>query len=1106
MQTIMIRIMGIVLAAMLLVPALIAQQTNMVPDFDSRTLAFQNQMPDKDSEAYAQLQMVIELNLEEASLEEALNVISEQADLKLMYRKALLPEDKKVTYNNNSMTVYDALWDLLDGTGLRFAISQNQQLVILSMGEEVEVEEAFQETVSGQVTDAQTGEAIPGANVVLLNTEIGTATNVNGEFTLNVPDLTGTLLITYIGYERQEVPVDGRTEINVILHQDIVLGEDLVVIGYGVVAREEITSSVSRVNSEDFVQGTALDAAEIIRGRVPGLSVNKTGSNPTETSQLMLRGTGTLIGDASPLIIIDGVEGSLSDVATRDIENIHVIKDGSAAAIYGTRGSNGVIIIETTRARRDVVIVNYDSYVSTQHVANKIPVFSADEYRNIDIDGLDIIDFGHSNDWQDLVYRDMPISHEHNLNVSAGTGDTRYIATLNYKNFEGIVNRSDNNIINGRLRVDHSALDGSLNLSGTVNLSNKWHFQGSQGGSFNNRVVNNITAFNPTRPIFNEDGSYNDSGDNNHENPVSIIEEVNGEFQETRANFHGTIDYSPIRDLNVRVQGSRFTTDDLTGYAQTKDHVIDLRNGTNGYASRAANKQVQNTIDVTAEYRGMYRSHNYNLLGGYSWQETNQEGFFANNWDFPSDAVAYNNLGDGTAQSRGQTTSSSYKQRSNLIGYFSRINYNYNNRYLLMASIRIEGSSKFGSENQWGRFPALSAGWNISNESFMNDVDLVDELKLRFGYGRTGTAPSDPYLSLSRVAFGARFFSNGSWVPTIQPLNNPNPNLRWETRDELNLGVDFSILENRIDGSVDVYRRETKDLLFNFNVPTPPFLFNRILANAGTIENRGIEVNLNFRPVQRENLQWRSTVNYSTNANELTSLSSEDFTIGEGGFFDAGATGAPIQQQTHRVQVGEAIGNFYAFKTIGVTDDGMWLIEGQDGQPKSIADQVPEDKHFVGNGVPDHELSWSNTINYRNWDFSVLMRGAFGFQVANMRGMFFGVPQVLRQMNALTSSIEVKYGDRPLSPDQPEQYVSHFIEDGDFWKIDNITIGHNFSIGDSGIFRDARVYLTGNNLITITGYSGYDPDINFSGLTPGIDHIFRFPPARSYTLGVSLTF
>lgn len=1042
----------------------------------------------------AVLNKIITVELRTSTLKHALQEIANQAGLKLSYSAPFVPLDKELTMSLNDITVNNALWKVLEGTGLRFAISANGHLVILKR-EEIRLQD-IQETIRGQVTDARSGETLPGVNVVVKGTSIGTATNVEGEFELTVESLQDTLVFSFVGYQTREVPIEGRTDIDVSLQPQAITGDELIVVGYGSVSQENLTSSVKKVSSDEFVQGNVTDPAQLLKGKVAGLSINKVGANPAETSQLKLRGTGTLVGNQSPLVIIDGVEGSLNDVSTQDIESINVIKDASAAAIYGTRGNNGVVVVETKRAEGESVQLSYDGYASTQSLTDEVSVLSAEEFRGLGLD--EAIDFGSSTDWANEVMRNTPVSHEHTITLSSGGEQTSYVANMNYKSFEGIVRRSDNNIVDMRLRVDHTMLDGDLDITGNAKVSKTWRWDG-----YSNRIVKDIFAFNPTRPIYNEDGSYNDNADNNTENPVSLINETNSEFQETRANLFGTVAYSPIENLSLKAQGSRFTTDGLDGYSRTKAHVIDLRDGTNGYASRSTSKSVQHVLDLTAEYGDSYGNHDYTILGGYTWKENQYENFFANNWDFPNDQVKYNNLSDGLALSEGQTTTDSYKEQTNLMGYFFRVNYDYQNKYLLMASFRREGSSKFGIKQKWGNFPAFSVGWNITSESFMDGIESINNLKIRFGYGRTGSEPTSPYLSLSRLSFGSKVLSDGEWKSTIQPLNNANPNLKWEEKEEYNLGLDFTILDERLDGTIDLYRRETNDLLFNFTVPTPPFLFNSILANAGTIRNEGVEVNLSGNPVQKNDFSWNSTITYSTNRNKLTSLSNDQFSIG-GGFFDTGYTGAPIQQQTHRVEVGRSIGNFYGFKTIGVTDNGEWLIEGADGEPKSIADQVPEDKQVIGNGVPDHQMSWSNTFNYQNWDLDILMRGAFGYQVANMRHMYFKVPSQIRGGNVIKGTFDELYGKRPLSIDQDKQYVSHFITDGDFWKIDSITLGYTFNLQEGSSFQNIRVYASTNNFFTITGYEGFDPEVNFSGLNPGIDDIFRFPSARSFSLGISL--
>lgn len=957
--------------------------------------------------------------------------------------------------------------------------------------------------ISGTVTDAQTGKTMPGVNILVRGTTTGTTTAKNGEYSLTVSSTEDTLSFSFVGYKTKKNPIKGRNKINVSLVPSTIKSEGLVVVGYGTVKQENLTSSISEVDSDELVQGSASDAGQLIRGKVPGLTISKVGSNPATGSKLKLRGIGTLKGNDSPLVIIDGVEGSLSDVAPQDVKSVNVLKGASASAIYGTRGSSGVVIIKTKEPTKGKPTLKIHSYATAQQITQQIPVMSASKYRDLVNQGVQgATDFGSSTNWADQVLRDTPLSQVDNITLSAGGDQTSYVANLDYQRMEGLMKRSDNNVLKGRFRIDHSMFDGKLDVTANVMLSKEWRYKGANFG----QVLRGVYAFNPTRPIKNPDGSYNSNHDNDSQNPVSVLQETNGKYQEQRGKLFGTVKYSPIKNLSFKAQASRLSTDGLNGYAQTKADILSINGGSNGFASRSTHKSVETILNLTAEYDGSFKDHNYSLLGGYTWKENTYESFYANNHDFPTDKVSYNNLSIGAARTEGQAYVNSYKNKTNLLGYFARLNYNYKQKYMLMASFRREASSKFGTNNKWGWFPAFSAGWNISREPFMSSLDFLDNLKIRFGFGITGSEPTDPYQSLSRLKFGNKFLYDGQWVSTVQPVNNPNPNLKWEEKKEYNLGLDFAFLNNRISGSVDAYRRRTTNLLFPFTVPTPPYLYGSILANAGTLQNKGIEVHLTGMPIQHKDFKWNSTINYSTNSNKLLSLSSQKYSLGRG-YFDTGSTGGPIYLSTHRVAVGKQIGNFYGYKSVGITDDGLWKIEGADGKVKSITQKDPEDRRIIGNGVPDFRLSWSNTFNYRNWDLSILMRGAFGFQILDNRRLYYNVPTQIKGGNVFKGTFDKVYGKRPLSVDQSKTFVSYFLEDGDYWKIDNITLGYNFGVKSINALKKARIYASVDNCYTITGYSGFDPAaVKYTGLNPGFDPRDRYPSTRTFTLGVSLTF
>lgn len=399
----------------------------------------------------------------------------------------------------------------------------------------------------------------------------------------------------------------------------------------------------------------------------------------------------------------------------------------------------------------------------------------------------------------------------------------------------------------------------------------------------------------------------------------------------------------------------------------------------------------------------------------------------------------------------------------------------------------------------------MSVGWNVSNEHFMEGVAFLSTLKVRAGFGITGSLPNEAYSSLSRLASGNNFLTNGSsWIPTLQPESNANPDLKWEKKEEWNLGFDYGFFNERLSGSIDLYQRTTRDMVWEYNVPRPPYLYPTILANAGTMKNKGLEIRLSAIPVQTKNFQWVTTFNYSTNSNEVVSLSNNQFRV-ESGYFYAGYLGNTIKQDTHIVKEGEQMGNFYGFKSIDVDENGKWIIQGKDGNPKPIDQQQQEDKMVLGNGLPKHFLSWDNTFTFKNFDLNLTMRGAFKYQILNTPRLYYEVPVSLAHGNLMATAYDPVFGKRPLNDHQELQYVSYYIENGDFWKIDNITIGYTLMLKDC-FLKKVRVYATANNLCTITGYSGIDPEVNTQGLDPGVDPLNRYPSTRSFTLGAMFTF
>lgn len=962
-------------------------------------------------------------------------------------------------------------------------------------------------TISG-VVKGDGGELLPGVSVLIKGTTRGSTTGVDGKYSIAVsddPKAEITLVFSYVGYQNQEVIVGNRSVIDISLTPDLKSLEEVVVVGYGTQKREQITSAVASVKSEDFVKGPVQDAAQLIRGKVAGLSVITPSGDPTAVAQITLRGNATINASSDPLVLIDGVPGGLNTVAPEDIESIDVLKDGSAAAIYGTRGTNGVILITTRKVKGETPpTLEVNSYFTTQRLTRKLDFMDVNQYRALAAQGKPgAIDYGQSTDWLAQVTQ-KPLSQVHNVSLRGGSRTTNYIVSMEYRRLNGIMRKSDNTTVFPRIEVNHSMFDGLLKINANLSGYQQKYFS-VDGGPYSGLVYRNALTFNPTESLKDANGKWTERTDKtDYMNPVALIEETNGLNRNNNLRTYGTISLAPVEGLEIKALIARDMFNSTRGYYETKNHYSTSRNGRNGFASRGTTRTQDDLFEFTANYNKSIQDHNFVVLAGHTWRRYNTENYWMQNWDFPTDNFSYNNINAGLALRRGQAPELSEQSENKLISYFFRVNYSFMNKYLLSASIRHEGSSRFGANHKWGSFPAFSIGWNLKREAFLENANTVSNLKLRAGYGVTGTEPGSSYISLNKINFNTNVLINGQWVQAINPSNNANPDLRWERKEEVNIGIDYGFLNERLSGSIDVYRRTTRDLIANFPVPTPPYLYSTITANAASMENKGVEIQVNAIPLQNAAFRWTTSVNFSTNANKILSLSDDKFALASG-YFDTGNTGEPIQQTTHRVQVGQPLGNFWGFKTIDIDEAGHWIIEGKNGEPKPIAQQQADDKQIIGNGLPKRYLNWNNTLTYKNFDLNITMRGAFGFQILNMTEMFWSAPVMLTRGNLRSNAYDPIYGKRPLADDQSLNYVSYYIENGNYWKIDNITAGYNLRLKNKYL-RHARAYLAVANLYTITGYKGIDPEVGISGMAPGIDDKNRYPATTSFTAGVILTF
>lgn len=963
-----------------------------------------------------------------------------------------------------------------------------------------------QKAISGKVVDSK-GESIIGANIMEKGTSNGTITDFDGNFSLNV-SAKSVLQISYIGYKTQEIPVSQLKAGAVItLKEDTEVMDEVVVIGYGTQRKGDVTSAIASVKAEDFTVGKVGDAADLIKGKVAGLSIAKGSGDPNATSAIRLRGVISVNGSTTPLILIDGVEGDLSTVAPENIEAIDVLKDASAAAIYGTRGANGVILITTKTGKREAhTTASYSGYVSASQFGKKLDFMTAEDVR---AGKTNFTDKGYDTDWLDAISR-TGFTHNHNFNISGGTKQTTYSADFTYRKEDGVIMNTYAEDIRMRFDVSHWMLNDMLRVN--LNMVKKWHKNSATNAtnSDQSNIYRQAIARNPTAPIYNEDGSYNeDFGVNYYYNPVGMLEERLGNYtyEETRAT--GNITLEPIKgwQTNLMLATSRFGAHDK-GY-NTSEYYGNQLNDWTGYAYHTNDESYQNNLEITSKYDLNVGKHRMNAMVGYSYQYYKWERNYANNYNFPTDFFQWYNLGIGQALKEGKAGMGSEANENTLIGFFARVSYAYDNRYNLLVSVRREGSSKFGDNNKWGTFPSASLGWTISNEKFMEGITWLNNLKLRAGFGITGVIPNNPYESLTKYTYGSSYYySDGKWLPGLSVSSNPNPDLRWEKSTEFNVGLDWSVLDDRLGGSIDLYNKKTTDLLFLYTVPTPPNLYNQTLANAGSVRNQGIEVAVNAVPVRTKDFEWKTVVTVSANKNKLLSLSNDMYESNS--FIDTGGLGEPISISTHRMEEGHALGDFYGLKSVGVSENGLFLIEKPDGEVVEFSnDQLKNDEYrqYLGSGLPKVYLGWTNNLSYKNWDLSMQFTSQLGFKILNEPRAFYENNSIA--YNRLKSVEEAPYGGQyTLSSSQPQTFVSYYLEDGDFLKLTNLTIGYTFPIKKNNKYiKGVRAYLSGDNLFCITGYSGLDPELSNANPTyAGIDYRDKYPSIRSFTFGLNLTF
>jgi TonB-dependent starch-binding outer membrane protein SusC len=974
-----------------------------------------------------------------------------------------------------------------------------------------------QRTVTG-VVSSQEGP-LPGVNIVVQGTTQGTMTGADGSYSISVPGPDAVLVFSFISYAPQTITVGDRTTIDVTLLSELSSLDEVVVVGYGTQQRREVTSSISNVNSEQFNRGSVSNPVQLIQGKVAGLAISKPGGDPNGEFNIRLRGLSTIGANLGPLVVIDGViGGSLQNVDPNDIESINVLKDGSAAAIYGTRGSSGVILVTTKKGRAGTTTIDYNVYGTVEMVARNTDVMDASQWRALRqelIAAGDTLgtDFGGSTNWFEEIER-TAYSQVHNIALSGGGESSSYRASINYRNAQGVMINTGFDQINGRINLNQKALRDKFSFDLNLGATERRSQRGFE------EAFRYATIFNPTAPVRNSDPQY-DLYDGyfqqvlfDYYNPVSILE-LNKNENRTRiynASLRGS--YEIVEGLSVDAFYATQGEATLVGeYFDKNDYWGGLNR--NGLATRDQDNVTNNLFETTARYIGdISSSLSLNVLGGYSYQDFMYEGFYAQGGDFLTDALTFNNLSAARDFDNGLGTVTSYRNTNKLIAFFGRVNLNINNNFFIMASARYEGSSRFGIDNKWGLFPAVGLGADVAG--YLN-AGFIDNLKLRVNWGLTGNQPTQNYLSIQRLGPSGYFLYNGEYLPTYDVASNANRDLAWERKSEFDAGFDFSILDSKLSGSFDFYTRTTTDLLFEYEVPIPPNLYRTAWMNLGELRASGIELTLNYNVISQGDLAYTMTFTPSYNiSNTLVSLSGT-FNGAElkYGRQDIDDMGSPGQNQVPliRVEEGEPVGQIISqrFQEID-TDGNLVLVDTNNDGTVDAAD-----RQIVGNGLPKFLIGWGHSLAYKRWDLSLFFRGVFGHDLINSFRGFYEVPNLIGSYNLPTTATNMRNSQNGTLMNSSSNLLSDIhVESADFVSLDNMALGYSFNLPQGGVFNRIRVYLAGNNLFYLTDYSGVDPnpryvdneDLGFlnNPLTPGIDRRNTWFRTRSFTLGANIIF
>jgi TonB-dependent starch-binding outer membrane protein SusC len=975
--------------------------------------------------------------------------------------------------------------------------------------------------ISGKVT-GDNNEPLVGVSIKIEGTSNGVISDVDGNYALTAAS-NAVLIFTYVGFETKSVSVNNQTVINVTMATSASALSEVVVVGYGSSSRKNLTSAVTTMKPEDLNRGAISDIGQLLQGKVPGLNISASG-DPNRPAAVVLRGASTINSSQGPFYVIDGIPGAdIATIAPDDIATIDVLKDAAATSIYGNRAANGVIMVTTKKGKKGKTVVTYNGFLGSETVSSRLEMMNATELKAfVAANGSAMTpanDKGADTDWQKAVQRTSAMSHNHNLSLSGGGEHHTYSASLNYMNKEGIVLGSDFQRVIARLQFDQSFLNDKVKIGMQVsNATTKSNYTPQR-----NSVLLQMISYLPVSPVRNPDGSlFENFTTGGYFNPVALIEHGKDQtkFNNLIGAFNAQVElpFGLTYNLNLSHQRNTSLHGEFYGsyysqynsanfyYKPEPPAVHNLQNfGTNGSAVRNTYENTNNILETFVTWNKELGDHSIKAVVGYSWQDNVLgDGFQTTSTNFPVDNIGFNNFALSNPYAitsyRVNFGGDGIYQQNRLISDFARLNYNFQNKYLLQGSLRRDGSSVFGKNNQWGYFPSVAAAWRINEEGFMKNQSLFDDLKLRASYGVTGNSSGfNAYTSLFLSGSLGSFYNNGTLTAALGPTKAANPDLQWEKTATKNLGLDFSILKGKVGGTLEIYDKTTTGMIYSYGVDRALVPTGSIVANGGSMNNRGVEFSLNITPLSTKAFSWTSGINLASNTNKIVSLSNPLFAGGDSIRLTqpegSGQTGSTLQV----LKAGYPLGQFFSFQYAGKDANGVSQYNKKNGE-LTTTPAIGADYHYVGSPQPKLLLGWTNTLRFNNIDLNFFIRGVFGNKIFNATRADLFRPTTAQFTNVLKDVASESTKDV-----NAQRYSSRFVEDGSYIRMDNATLGYTFT-HISKSFKSIRVYTSVNNAFTWTKYKGIDPEINQGGIAPGIDANNFYPKTRTLMLGLTTSF